>query len=119
MLADVPAVSERVVDLALPIPPWPLAYQDWPFYYPLLALLVLAVAVSALVRRSKLGLGLFAIKDDEGKAAGLGLATSAYKPCSPSWLYSVSNCVGSTINKCVRYWRNCWALIQPTTPSEG
>ena len=65
--------------LALPIPTWSLAYQNWPFYYPLLALLVLAVAVSAWVRRSKLGLGLFAIEDDEGKAAGLGLATSAYK----------------------------------------
>ena len=59
--------------LALPIPTWSLAYQNWPFYYPLLALLVLAVAVSAWVRRSKLGLGLFAIQDDEGKAAGLGL----------------------------------------------
>jgi branched-chain amino acid transport system permease protein len=65
--------------LALPIPTWSLAYQNWPFYYPLLALLVLTVAVSAWVRRSKLGLGLFAIKDDEDKAAGLGLATGAYK----------------------------------------
>jgi ABC-type branched-subunit amino acid transport system ATPase component len=65
--------------LALPIPTWSLTYQNWPFYYPLLGLLVLAVAVSAWVRRSKLGLGLFAIQDDEGKAAGLGLATSAYK----------------------------------------
>jgi ABC-type branched-subunit amino acid transport system ATPase component/ABC-type branched-subunit amino acid transport system permease subunit len=65
--------------LALPVPAWPLAYQNWPFYYPLLALLILSVAVSALVRRSKLGLGLFAIQDDEGKAAGLGLPTSAYK----------------------------------------
>jgi branched-chain amino acid transport system permease protein len=65
--------------LALPVPTWPLAYQNWPFYYPLLALLVLAVAVSAWVRRSKLGLGLFAIADDEDKAAGLGLATNAYK----------------------------------------
>ena len=65
--------------LALPIPTWSLTYQNWPFYYPLLALLVLAVAVSAWVRRSKLGLGLFAIADDEDKAAGLGVATSAYK----------------------------------------
>src|SRR6266849_6066107 len=65
--------------LALPIPTWPLAYRNWPFYYPLLALLVLAVAVSAWVRRSKLGLGLFAIAGDEDKAAGLGLATNAYK----------------------------------------
>jgi len=65
--------------LALPLPTWSLSYQNWPFYYPLLVLLVLAVAVSAGVRRSKLGLGLFAIQDDEDKAAGLGLATNAYK----------------------------------------
>ncbi|MGH3290995.1 MAG: branched-chain amino acid ABC transporter ATP-binding protein/permease, partial [Trebonia sp.] len=65
--------------LALPVPTWSLAYENWPFYYPLLALLVLAVAVSAWVRRGKLGLGLFAIQDDEGKAAGLGLSTNVYK----------------------------------------
>ncbi|MDT4973895.1 MAG: branched-chain amino acid transport system ATP-binding protein livM [Pseudonocardiales bacterium] len=65
--------------LALPLPTWSLDYQNWPFYYPLLGLLVLTVAVSALVRRSKLGLGLFAIQDDEDKATGLGLRTAVYK----------------------------------------
>jgi branched-chain amino acid transport system permease protein len=65
--------------LALPIPTWSLTYQNWPFYYPLLGLLVLSIAVSAWARRSKFGLGLFAIQDDEGKAAGLGMATSYYK----------------------------------------
>ena len=65
--------------LALPLPTWSLSYQNWPFYYPLLGLLVLTVAVSAVVRRSKLGLGLFAIADDEDKAAGLGLRTDVYK----------------------------------------
>jgi ABC-type branched-subunit amino acid transport system ATPase component/ABC-type branched-subunit amino acid transport system permease subunit len=65
--------------LALPLPTWSLSYQNWPFYYPLLGLLVLSVAVSAVVRRSKLGLGLFAIADDEDKAAGLGLRTDLYK----------------------------------------
>jgi branched-chain amino acid transport system permease protein len=65
--------------LALPLPTWSLSYQNWPFYYPLLGLLILTVAVSAVVRRSKLGLGLFAIADDEDKAAGLGLRTDIYK----------------------------------------
>ena len=65
--------------LALPLPTWSLSYQNWPFYYPLLGLLVLTVGVSALVRRSKLGLGLFAIQDDEEKATGLGLRTAVYK----------------------------------------
>lgn len=65
--------------LALPVPTWNLDYQDWPFYYPLLALMVAMIAVSWWVRRSKLGLGLFAIRDDEDKAAGLGLRTALYK----------------------------------------
>jgi branched-chain amino acid transport system permease protein len=65
--------------LALPVPTWNLDYQDWPFYYPLLALMVTMIAVSWWVRRSKLGLGLFAIRDDEDKAAGLGLRTALYK----------------------------------------
>jgi branched-chain amino acid transport system permease protein len=65
--------------LALPVPTWSLAYQNWPFYYPLLGLLVITVAVSVVVRRTKLGLGLFAIADDEDKAAGLGLRTAVYK----------------------------------------
>ena len=63
----------------MPLPTCSLSYQDWPFYYPMLALLVVTVAVSAWVRRSKLGLGLFAINDDEDKATGLGLRTAAYK----------------------------------------
>jgi ABC-type branched-subunit amino acid transport system ATPase component/ABC-type branched-subunit amino acid transport system permease subunit len=65
--------------LALPLPTWSLSYQNWPFYYALLAVLIVTVAVSGLVRGSKLGLGLFAIRDDEDKAAGLGLRTAVYK----------------------------------------
>jgi ABC-type branched-subunit amino acid transport system ATPase component/ABC-type branched-subunit amino acid transport system permease subunit len=65
--------------LALPIPTWSLTYAYWPFYYSLLALLVISVAVSAWVRRSKLGLGLFAIRDDEDKVTGLGVRTGVYK----------------------------------------
>ncbi|MDX6256430.1 MAG: branched-chain amino acid transport system ATP-binding protein livM [Frankiales bacterium] len=65
--------------LALPLPTWDLKYENWPFYYSLLVLLVATVATSALLRRSKLGAGLFAIQDDEGKAAGLGIRTAVYK----------------------------------------
>jgi branched-chain amino acid transport system permease protein len=65
--------------LLLPVPTWPVAYQDWPFYYPLLALLVLSVALTAWIARTKLGLGLVAIRDDEDKAAGIGVSTSLYK----------------------------------------
>lgn len=65
--------------LAMPLPTWDVAYQNWPFYYGLLAVLIVTVAVSFQIRRSKLGAGLFAINDDEEKAAGLGIRTAAYK----------------------------------------
>ena len=65
--------------LALPLPTWDIRYQNWPFYYALLALLCITVAVSFQVRRSKLGMGLFAIQDDEDKATGLGLNAAVYK----------------------------------------
>lgn len=65
--------------LALPLPTWSLEFGNWPIYYPMLVVLGLAVGASALVRRSKLGLGLFALRDDEGKAGGLGIRTAAYK----------------------------------------
>jgi ABC-type branched-subunit amino acid transport system ATPase component/ABC-type branched-subunit amino acid transport system permease subunit len=65
--------------LAMPLPTWSLDYRNWPIYYPMLAVLVITVAMSALVHHSKLGLGLLAIQDDEDKATGLGLRTSLYK----------------------------------------
>ena len=65
--------------LALPLPTWSLSRQNWPFYYPLLGILVITVASSAFVRRTKFGAGLFAIRDDEEKATGLGLRTAVYK----------------------------------------
>ena len=65
--------------LLMPLPTWDVAYQNWPFYYALLALLVLSVAMSAWIVRSKLGLGLVAIRDDEDKAAGIGVVTPVYK----------------------------------------
>ena len=65
--------------LTLPLPTWDLAFQNWPFYYALFALLVVAIALSFQIRRSKLGAGLFAIQDDEDKASGLGIRTAIYK----------------------------------------
>lgn len=50
-----------------------------PFYYSMLALLVVAIVVSVAIRRSKFGLGLIAIREEEGKADGSGVNTSLYK----------------------------------------
>jgi ABC-type branched-subunit amino acid transport system ATPase component/ABC-type branched-subunit amino acid transport system permease subunit len=65
--------------LTLPLPRWDVAYQNWPFYYSLLGLLALSVALSWWIRRTKFGMGLVAIREDENKAAGVGINTPVYK----------------------------------------
>ena len=63
----------------MPLPTWDVRFQNWPFYYALLFLLLLSIVMTAAIRRSKLGLGLMAIRDDEVKAEGIGVVTSVYK----------------------------------------
>jgi ABC-type branched-subunit amino acid transport system ATPase component/ABC-type branched-subunit amino acid transport system permease subunit len=65
--------------ITLPIPQWDVAYQNWPFYYSLLGLLILAVLVSWRIRKTKFGTGLVAIREDEDKAATVGIDTPVYK----------------------------------------
>jgi branched-chain amino acid transport system permease protein len=65
--------------LLMPLPGWDVRFHSWPFYYALLALLLLSVGMTAAIRRSKFGLGLVAIRDDEDKAAGIGVVTPVYK----------------------------------------
>ncbi len=65
--------------LTLPLPRWDRAYQNWPFYYGLLGLLVLNVALAWWIRRTKFGMGLIAIREDESKAAAVGVNTPVYK----------------------------------------
>jgi branched-chain amino acid transport system permease protein len=65
--------------LEYPIPPWSGAAYNIPFYYVMVAILVVAVIVSWLVRHSKYGLELLAIRDDEDRALGLGVRTTAIK----------------------------------------
>ncbi len=49
------------------------------YYYVLVGLLLLTVALVAFVMRSRLGAGLVAIRNDEGKAAAIGINTTLYK----------------------------------------
>jgi ABC-type branched-subunit amino acid transport system permease subunit len=59
--------------LTLPYVPWLISYFDVPFYYVALGILIVATVLSALVRRSRFGLQLLAIRDDEDRALGLGV----------------------------------------------
>ncbi|HEX6468263.1 MAG TPA: branched-chain amino acid ABC transporter ATP-binding protein/permease [Streptosporangiaceae bacterium] len=65
--------------ITLPLPPWPHDVQNVPFYYIFLGLTVLTFGFSAWIRRTKFGTGLVAIRDDEGKAAAIGVNTTVYK----------------------------------------
>ena len=65
--------------ISLPLPTWSIDYQNWPFYYSFMALLAVSVLVSWWIRRSKFGMGLIAIREDEDKAATVGVNTPVYK----------------------------------------
>jgi branched-chain amino acid transport system permease protein len=62
-----------------PIAPFSAANYNEPFYYVGLAILILTVIVSWAVRRSRFGLQLLAIRDDEDRARGLGVKTERVK----------------------------------------
>jgi branched-chain amino acid transport system permease protein len=55
-----------------PSPNWDATTFNNPFYYIALALLAVTTVASWLIRRSRFGLQLRAIRDDEDRAAGLG-----------------------------------------------
>jgi branched-chain amino acid transport system permease protein len=65
--------------IELPIAPFSAANYNQPFYYVALVILVLTVAMSWAVRRSRFGLQLLAIRDDEDRARGLGVKVGRVK----------------------------------------
>jgi branched-chain amino acid transport system permease protein len=67
------------VGVSAPFLPWtPVSFNDH-FYYITLGCAVVAIAVAASVRRSRFGLQLRAIRDDEDRARGLGVRTMRVK----------------------------------------
>jgi branched-chain amino acid transport system permease protein len=65
--------------ITLPLPPYG---RDWiytPFYYAMLGLLLASVLMTLGIRRSKFGMGLIAIREDEDKAGSVGINTPVYK----------------------------------------
>ena len=59
--------------LDAPFLPWQAATYNNPFYYIALACAVGTIALAWLIRRSRFGLQLRAIRDDEDRARGLGV----------------------------------------------
>ncbi|GGL00071.1 branched-chain amino acid ABC transporter ATP-binding protein/permease [Mangrovihabitans endophyticus] len=65
--------------ITLELPFWSADFQNIPFYYAFLLLLVLTVLFSGWIGRAKFGTGLVAIREDEGKAASIGVNTTVFK----------------------------------------
>jgi ABC-type branched-subunit amino acid transport system ATPase component/ABC-type branched-subunit amino acid transport system permease subunit len=65
--------------IRLPLPGWDADLGNVPFYYVMFALMALSVLMAWWIRRTKLGMGLVAIREDEDKAAAIGVRTSVYK----------------------------------------
>lgn len=65
--------------IIVPQPSWAVELGNLPYYYMFFGLLVLTILLSAFVMNSRLGAGLVAIRNDEGKAASIGINTTVYK----------------------------------------
>ncbi len=65
--------------IRLPLPGYDFALGHLPFYLASLGLLALSVLMAWWIRRTKLGAGLLAIREDEDKAAAIGVRTTVYK----------------------------------------
>jgi ABC-type branched-subunit amino acid transport system ATPase component/ABC-type branched-subunit amino acid transport system permease subunit len=74
-----PDFTNGTAGLTLPLPMWSIDIQNWPFYYTLLALLAASLLLSWWIRRTKFGMGLVAMREDEDKAATVGVDTPVYK----------------------------------------
>jgi branched-chain amino acid transport system permease protein len=65
--------------LSSPFLSWPGATYNTPFYYIALACAIGTIAIAAIVRYSRFGLQLRAIRDDEDRARGLGVKAMRVK----------------------------------------
>lgn len=81
---NLPDITNGARGLTQPRPGW--GGEQWspefikvPFHYVMLLLLCLTIFVSWRIRNSKFGLGLIAIREDEGKAEAIGIDTMLYK----------------------------------------
>ncbi|WP_134740347.1 branched-chain amino acid ABC transporter ATP-binding protein/permease [Nocardioides sp. 503] len=67
------SLTNGTAGLTLPLPTWDRDIMNWPFYYVLCAILGAQLLMTWWIRRTKLGMGLIAIREDETKAATIGI----------------------------------------------
>ncbi|MGH2577378.1 MAG: branched-chain amino acid ABC transporter permease, partial [Actinomycetota bacterium] len=59
------SVTNGTAGLTLPLPTWDRDIINWPFYYALVLILAVQLLMTWWIRRTKLGMGLVAIREDE------------------------------------------------------
>ena len=74
--------------LSLPLPPWGPVVGGAVFYYLFLAVMLVGVWATWEFGRRRLGIGCGAIRDNEEKAAAVGLHTTRYK--TAAWMISAT-----------------------------
>lgn len=67
------SLTNGTAGLTLPLPTWDRDFFNWPFYYALVVILAAQQLMTWWIRRTKLGMGLIAIREDETKAATIGI----------------------------------------------
>ncbi|HEY0950161.1 branched-chain amino acid ABC transporter ATP-binding protein/permease [Nocardioides sp.] len=73
------SLTNGTAGLTLPLPTWDRDIANWPFYYVLVGLLAVQLLMTWWIRRTKLGMGLIAIREDETKAATIGISLPTQK----------------------------------------
>jgi branched-chain amino acid transport system permease protein len=89
------SLTKGSTGLMLPSPNFSIDTYDQPFYFAMLALLLTALALCWLMLRSKLGLMLLAIREDEEKARGLGIRVTGAKLVAWSLMVWITAMVGA------------------------
>jgi branched-chain amino acid transport system permease protein len=87
-------VTKGAQGLSIPVAPFSAQTFERPFYYVLLVLLAVTMAITFGVMRSKLGLSLAAVRADEDKARGIGVRVLGVKLLSFSVSVGLTAMVG-------------------------
>ena len=76
---NLPKLTGGSGGITLPLPRWSSGVGNMPFYYAFFIVMAVSIVLSWWTRRTKFGMGLIAIREDEDKAAAIGVRTPTYK----------------------------------------
>lgn len=87
-------ITHGAQGMSFPPPPFSLASFERPFYFALLAVLALSLALTRWLMAARLGLQLLAVREDEEKARGVGVPVTGVKLAAFAASYGLTAMVG-------------------------